>query len=74
MLTFAEPLGTDGMALAVTDVKVAGPGSGCETIGSVVRGGCFRFLYLPDIFENAFISLDSQGVACEFDGKKLLVT
>ena len=61
VLTFAEPVGTDWMALAIIiDVKVAGSGSRCETIGSVVRSGS-RFLYLPNIFENALISLDSES-------------
>ena len=75
MLTFAELVGTDCTALAIiVDVEVAGSGSRCETIGLVVRSGCFRFLYLSNIFEKALISLDSAVGACEFDGKKLSIT
>ena len=63
-------MGTDALAITI-DVEVAGSGSECKTIGLGVRGGCFFFLYLPNILQKGFISLESAVVGCEFDGKKL---
>ena len=63
MFPSAEPVRTDGMASTIIiDVKVASSSSGCEIIGSVVRGESFCFLNLPNIFERAFILLNSEVV------------